>query len=68
MFLGRNKKNNVFPVNPSFTIQKLGLKGSKLHRYVFVMIVSLVEWPLIKAEFYNNLCLLVHYMSRMSCD
>ena len=25
------------PVNPTFTIQKWGLKGSKLYRYVFVM-------------------------------
>ena len=25
------------PVNPSFTIQKWGLRGSKLYRYVFVM-------------------------------
>ena len=25
------------PVNPSFTIEKWGLKGSKLYRHVFVM-------------------------------
>ena len=25
------------PVNPSFTIYKWGLRGSKLYRYVFVM-------------------------------
>ena len=25
-------------VNPSFTIQKWGLKGSKLYRHVFVMV------------------------------
>ena len=25
------------PVNPSFTIQKWGLRGSKLYRHVFVM-------------------------------
>ena len=25
------------PVNPSFSIQKLGLRGSKLNRHVFVM-------------------------------
>ena len=37
MFLIRNKKNNVTPVNPSFTIQKWGLTGSKLYTYVFVM-------------------------------
>ena len=39
MFLNRNKKNNVrkimyTPVNPSFTILKWGLRGSKLYRYV----------------------------------
>ena len=27
------------PVNPSFTIQKWGLWGSKLYRYVFLMIL-----------------------------
>ena len=26
------------PVNPSFTVYKLGLRGSKLYRYVFVMV------------------------------
>ena len=38
MFLSRNKKNNIYPVNPSFTIQKWGLRGSKLYRHVFVMV------------------------------
>ena len=28
------------PVNPSFTIQKWGLRGSKLYRHVFVMFVN----------------------------
>ena len=37
MFLSRTKKNNVYPVNPSFTKQKWGLWGSKLYRNVFVM-------------------------------
>ena len=37
MFLSRNKKINVYPLNPSFTILKWGLRGSKLYRYVFVM-------------------------------
>ena len=40
MFLCRNKKNNVYPVIPSFTIQKWGLRGSKLYRRVFVMIFT----------------------------
>ena len=37
MLLRRNKKNNVYPVNPRFTIYKWGLRGSKLYRYVFVI-------------------------------
>ena len=30
MFLSRNKKNNVYPVNPSFTITKVGFKRVKI--------------------------------------
>ena len=37
MFLSRNKKNNVYPFKPSFTIQKWSLRGSTLYRYVFAM-------------------------------
>ena len=37
MFLSRNKKIMYTPVNPSFIIQKWGLRGSKLYRHVFVM-------------------------------
>ena len=37
MFLNRNKKNNVYPCKPQFYCIKVGLKGSKLYRYVFVM-------------------------------
>ena len=37
MFLSRNKKNNVYLVNPSFAIQKWGLWGSTLYRHVFIM-------------------------------
>ena len=33
----QNKKNNVYPVNPSFTIKKWGRKGSKLYRHVFMV-------------------------------
>ena len=33
----RYSKNNVYPINPSFTIYKWGLRGSKLFRCVFVM-------------------------------
>ena len=31
------------PVNPSFTIYKWGLKGSKLYRYVFLMVSYLIN-------------------------
>ena len=37
MFLSRNKKIMYTPVNPSFTVQKWGLRGSKLYRHVFVI-------------------------------
>ena len=37
MFLSRNKKNNVYPCKPQFYYIKVGFKGSKLYRYVFVM-------------------------------
>ena len=37
MLLSRNKKIMYTPVNPSSTIQKGGLRRSKLYRYVFVM-------------------------------
>ena len=33
----QNRKIMYTPVNPSFTIQKWGLRGSKLYRNVFVM-------------------------------
>ena len=37
MFLSRIKKNNVYPCKPQFYYIKVGLRGSKLYRYVFVM-------------------------------
>ena len=39
MFLSRNKKNNVYPCKPQFKKYyiKMGFKGSKLYRRVFVM-------------------------------
>ena len=37
MFLSRNKKNNVYPCKPQFYFIKVGFKGSKLYRHVFVM-------------------------------
>ena len=40
MFLIRNKKNNVYPCKPKFNYIKVGFKGVKLYRYVFVMKTS----------------------------
>ena len=37
MVLNRNKKNNVYPCKPQFYYIKVGFKGSKLYRHVFVM-------------------------------
>ena len=37
MFLTRNKENNVYPCKPQFYYIKVGFKGSKLYRRVFVM-------------------------------
>ena len=37
MFLSRNKKNNVYPCKPQFYYKKVGFKGVKLIRRVFVM-------------------------------
>ena len=37
MFLSRKKKNNVYPFKPQFYCIKVGFKGSKLYRHVFVM-------------------------------
>ena len=44
MFLSRNKKNNVYPCKPRFTIKKVGLRGSKLYRRVFVMSAARFSW------------------------
>ena len=37
MFLSRNKKHNVYSCKPQFYNIKVGLRESKLYRYVFVM-------------------------------
>ena len=37
IFLGRNKKNNVYPCKHQFYYIKVGFKGSALYRHVFVM-------------------------------
>ena len=40
MVLSRNKKNNVYRYKPKFYYIKVGFKGSKLYRHVFVMELS----------------------------
>ena len=46
MFLRRKKKNKVYPCKHQFYYIKVGLKGSKLYRLLFVMgdICSLSEF------------------------
>ena len=41
MFLSRHKEDNVYPCKPQFYYIKVGFKGSKLCRYVFVVKTSL---------------------------
>ena len=43
IFLSRNKKNNVYPCKPQFYYIKVGFKGSKVYRHVFVK-----QYPVIK--------------------
>ena len=40
MFLSTNKKNNVYPCKPQFYYIKVGFKGVKLYRRVFVMFTA----------------------------
>ena len=51
MFLSRNKKNNVYPCKPQFYYIKVGFKGSKLYRYVFVMIARTSSKPFESPDF-----------------
>ena len=37
LFINRNKKNNVYPYEPQLFYIKVGFKGSKLYRHIFVM-------------------------------
>ena len=37
MFLSRNEKNNVYPCTSQFYNIKVGFKGEKLYRHVFMM-------------------------------
>ena len=43
MFLNRNKKNNVYPCKPQFYHIKVGLRGLKLYRHVFVIKMNAFE-------------------------
>ena len=45
MILSKIRNIMYTPVNPSFTIQKWGLRGSKSYRYVFVMVYSVCKCP-----------------------
>ena len=38
MFLSRIKKNNIYLCKPQFHYIKMGFKGSRLYRYVFVIV------------------------------
>ena len=40
MFLNRNKKNNVYPCKPQFYYIKVGFKGVKIYRRVFVRLIT----------------------------
>ena len=40
MFWAKKKTNNVYPCKPQFYCIKVGFKGSKLYRHVFVMSTS----------------------------
>ena len=47
MLLSRNNKNNVYPCKPQFYYIKVGFKGSKLYRRVFMMMCP---------DSYENVC------------
>ena len=59
MFLSRNKKINVYPCEPCFTIHKRGLRGSKVH--------SLFSWCLSRAGWYVNTKLVSFFQRSESC-
>ena len=40
MFLGRNKKKNVYPFKPQFYYIKVGFKGSAKYRHAFMMVLQ----------------------------
>ena len=46
MFWSKNKKNSYTPAYPSFTVEKLGLRGYTLHGHVFLMKSHFIVSPL----------------------
>ena len=50
MFWTEIRKIMYTPVNPSFTIQKWGLKGSKLYRHVFAILLSWNDMHVSRAD------------------
>ena len=52
IFLSKNKDNNVYPCKPQFYYIKVGLRGSKLYRYmyVFMMVYSSLLLVLVTRE------------------
>ena len=40
MFLSRNKKKHIYPCKLQFSFIKVGFKGVKLYRHVFVMFLD----------------------------
>ena len=66
MFLGRNKKNNVYPCKPQFYHIKVGLLGSKLYRCVFVMLSKFICYQsCIKCEFALQGCYLLYGLANV---
>ena len=55
MFFSRNKKNNVYPCKLQFYYIKVGFRGSKLYRHVFVTSLSLKHAQLLSKAMSNSL-------------
>ena len=47
MFLSRNTKNNVYPCKPQLYYIKVGFKGVKIYRYVFLMSQDIIYFMLL---------------------
>ena len=66
MFLSRNKQNNVYPCKPQFYYIKVGFKGVKLYRHVFVMCI-LQTGDMQGCTFLTDLYNLAIYKSVFKC-